>query len=433
MRLRFAVLVSVLTAMVAVAAPGVVSAAPHHNHGLTINATPNPITAGDPVLIYGQLNTSHPGSQWVYLYHRVNPAPTFTLIGRTKTDSVGFYKFTREEGIVLTNRNWFVRAPFLPGNIHSRTVHERVMAALTLSASSPTGVTNHPVVFTGHITPAVVHVGERVYLQSQEGTSGDDWRTIRSGVINGGSNYSIPYRFAVPGEKDLRVVFRGDNRNIAGHSDSVAVTIQQAQNPTFTINTSAPIINDGQSATISGVLHPPAGMGTIPATGINVTLWGRQDGQKFAPLQHTNTKTDGSYTFSVSPQHNTEYFVQTTFKPFKHTARLFEGVRDVVTIAASSTTSMVGGKVTFTGTVTPDKARHVIELQRLGKDGDYHTVAVGRVNSSSAYRFVWKFGSQGTHTFRTLVPGGPENVSGHSPAVTVIVSLPSILSLPPAS
>jgi hypothetical protein len=439
MRLRFAVLASVLTAFVAVATPGLASAAPRHNHGLTINATPNPIITGDPVLIYGQLNGPHHANKVIVLWHRINPNPFFTVIGITRTNHFGFYEFTREEGIVLTNRSWFVTAPTLSDNIHSRTIHERVAAAVSLAASSPTSDTNTPVTFTGHVDPAGFHVGERVVLQSQEGATGDDWRSLKAGVIDANSNYSITYRFRVPGVHDVRVAFPRDVRNIAADSDTITETIEQAQNPTFTIKSSAPLIDVGSQATINGVLYmpPPSATSTlVPDPNVSVSLWAHEDGQPFQPTgQAVNTGTDGSYSFTVMPTHNTVYQVRTTFAPppIRHTAVLFEGVRDVVTITPSSTTSEVGQSVTFTGTVNPDKAGHVIELQRLGKDGDFHTVDIGVVDASSAYKFVWTFGAPGMHTFRTLVPGGPENVSGHSPAATITVGLPPVSSLPPAT
>ncbi len=47
MRLRFAMLCTALGAFALLAVPGLAGAAPSHNHGLTINATPNPIQAGD--------------------------------------------------------------------------------------------------------------------------------------------------------------------------------------------------------------------------------------------------------------------------------------------------------------------------------------------------------------------------------------------------
>ena len=119
----------------AVVAPDIASAAPQHNHGLTINATPNPIIAGEGVLIYGQLRGGNVAGQTIMLYHRVNPSTWFTLIGKTTTNTLGFYEFTRVEGIVYTNRSWFVRGP---DGAHSRTIHERVAAEVSLTANMTT-------------------------------------------------------------------------------------------------------------------------------------------------------------------------------------------------------------------------------------------------------------------------------------------------------
>ena len=145
----------------------------------------------------------------------------------------------------------------------------------------------------------------------------------------------------------MRVVFRTDLRNIRGESDPVTVTIQQAQVADFTINTSDPIIDFGQSATISGTLFMPGT--TTPEPSTAVTLFGRTAGQShFIALGATTTDANGNYSFTVSPPHNTIYVVRTTLPPHRHTAPLFEGVRDVVTLASSSPGSTVGGHVTFT-------------------------------------------------------------------------------------
>lgn len=434
MRPRSAVLASVVAVLGLAAVPALAAAAPHphHNHGLTIAATPNPIVSGDGVLIYGQLNTASPGGQTIVLYHRINPQPYFTVIGTTKTLSNGFYEFTRAEGVVLTNRNWFVRAPGLPGNIHSRTIHERVAAEVSLnSPTAPTAgfLTKQQVVFTGAVAPN--HAGNRVLLQEQGGLTGDAWKTLKVGRLDGSSQFSIPYRFRVAGDHTIRVLFSGDARNIAASSDTITVTVQQKENPDFTINTSAPIIADGASATISGALAMPAA--TTPDPGVMVTLWGHTYGAPYAPIANTTTGTDGSYKFSVTPQHNEEYQVRTSFAPVRTSAQLFEGVQDVVTITSSAMTSTVGSSVTFTGSVTPDKAGHVIDLERLGADGHYHIVAVGFVNASSAYQFNWTFGTPGTKTFRVHIPGGPDNVGADSSTAVITVSLPPVTSLPPAS
>jgi hypothetical protein len=433
MRSRFAVPASLLAALAAAAIPASAAAAPQRNHRLTINATPNPITTGDAVLIYGQLNQAKPGHKLIILYHRVNPASTFSVVQTTLTDATGFYEFTRAEGVVTTNRSWFVRSPG-PGNAHSRTVHERVAGALTLAANSVTGDTNHPLTFTGSILPATVHAGERVFLQQLSGDTGDDWSTIGNGVIEASSTYSITHKFFQPGVRDLRVVFRGDVRNTKASSDPLTVTIQQTQNSTFTINTSDPTIVVGSPVTISGVLYAP-GSTTVPMPATSVTLRGHLHGAAYAPITSTITGADGSYSFTQMPSHNEVYQVRTTFTPPKRrlTAQVFEGVKDMVTISASSTSSTVGGTVTFTGTVTPDKAGHVIYLERKGADGDFHVVKTGRVNGSSAYTFKWTFGSPGTKTFRVFIPGGNANVGAASTPVDITVSLPPVTSLPPAS
>jgi hypothetical protein len=438
MRLRSAVLALLSSALVSIAVPaGALAHGPRHNHGVTIAATPNPILSGEAVLIYGQLNGSNHSGQTINLYHRVNPAHSFTLIGTTQTLANGFYEFTRAEGVVTTNRSWFVTAPNLSGNIHSRTVSERVAALVSLMASPPPTAngyeTNHSIAFTGHVAPN--HAGERVLLQVQNSaTGGADWRTLKAGSLDPGSNYDIPYRFSVPGAYNLRAVFAGDVRNIEGVSDTTSVVVQQTEVPDFTINTTAPIINYGGQAEITGALYLPGT--TTPDPGVSVTLWGHTDGQKWHTVGNPDTTlNNGSYGFFVSPSNNTVYQVRTTFTPpaRRRTATLFEGVRDVVTIVASSMTSVVGGSVTFQGTVSPDKAGHDIYLERLGADGDFHVVAIGVVRPDSTYSFKWTFGTPGAKEFRVRIPGGPENVGGVSPTVTVQVALPPVTSLPPAS
>ena len=231
MRLRVAVLASLVAALVAIVGPDAASAAPRHNHGLTINATPNPVIAGDAVLIYGQLNGPGSAGQLIRLYHRLDPDGRFTLIGTTTTDAFGFYEFTREEGVVTTNRSWFVRGP---DGAHSRTLHELVAVLVSLAASSSTGDTNHPIMFFGHVFPN--HAGERVYLQEHVGQNGDDWTTLDHGRLDADSNYAIAYRWSRPGVHELRAVFRGDERNIGATSGNpIEVTIDQTQVADFTI------------------------------------------------------------------------------------------------------------------------------------------------------------------------------------------------------
>ena len=109
---------------------------------------------------------------------------------------------------------------------------------------------------------------------------------------------------------------------------------------------------------------------------------------------------------------------------------LFQGVQDVVQLFASSSTSTVDGHITFTGTVSPDKGGHVIYLQKLGKDGDWHNVEARFVNNASTFQFGWTFGTAGTKEFRARITGGPVNIGAASAPVTIVVSQPPLSSLP---
>jgi hypothetical protein len=318
-------------------------------------------SAGEKVVIYGRLNVPHPDRQEIDLYHRINPSQQFTLISITHAAKAGLYFFPRGEGIVESNRSWFVTAPHEPGRIHSRTIHEFVFASVNLTASAAASANGYspgqPILFSGHVDPN--HAGERVFLQSEVGNDGTDWATLTSGILGPGSN-----RFRVPGLYEVRA------------------------------------------------------------------LWGRSVGRPFHTIGlPTVTNVSGSYSFNDTPAYNTVYQVRTTFRPppTRRTALLFEGVQDVVTIQASTLNGVVGGAGQFTGAVSPDKAGHVIYLQRLGGDGDWHTIEVGVVKPNSTYLFNWTFGNPGVKYFRTRVPGGPANVGGASPPVRVTVTLPPVL------
>ena len=429
MRTRFAVLAVILGALTAaVVGPGVAGAAPHHNRGLTINATPNPIIAGSGVLIYGQLDGTDNANQTIYLYHRVNPRQRFSLIQVGRTNSVGFYEFTRAENVVMTNRSWFVRGP---GGTHSRTIHERVAANVTLAPNASTATTGQQVLFTGSVSPN--HPYQRVKLQVQNALAGNGWETIATAFTGAGSMFTIPHHFARPGDYTLRAVFPGDVRNITGASDAVTVTVQQKQNPTFTINSTPSIIQNGQSVNITGVLYQPNST-TAPEQATEVTLYGHQDNQAFQALQTVATGTDGSYSFTQMPIHNEVYRVETTLKPHRFTALLYEGVQDMLTISSSSNSTTVGGTVTLSGSVTPDHTGHVIYLQQQDAAGNWHNVESGVVGNGSMYSFKYTPGKQGTANLRARIYGGPENIGNASPTDAITVSgVAPVASLPPAS
>jgi hypothetical protein len=389
-------------------APGASAAVhqrPAQSGALTITAAPNPNTAGDPVVIFGNA----PAGARVVLWHRVNPAPRFTPVSRTTASATGHYEFTRADGVVTTNRNWFI----VVNGRRSRIVHEKVFALVTLRGPADTNVvTGVPTTFAGTVSPN--HAGQRVLLQRQSSaTVGDDWRTIHRGRIAADGSYSIVHRFRVPGDANVRVLFPGDRRNLKSPSNVLSLQIEQRQNPKLTIVASANPIDEGQSVTLTGVV---AGV-TAPTT---VTLLARTARAGFAPVAVTTTDASGNYSFTQTPVLNSFYRTQALGL---HSAVLFEGVKDVVTAAVDQTTVEAGQTLTFTGSVSPDKTGHVIFLQRQNASGDdWHNVEMARVGPGSTFTIQRRVTVPGTKVFRVLIPGGPENQRGASAPITVTVT-----------
>ncbi len=429
MRRRTRARATLLCALTAAAVvPATAGAAPIHNDGLTIATNQNPIVAGSEVLIYGQLHGSDVAGQTVYLYHKIAPATRYTIISKTTTDASGYYEFTRADGVVVTNRNWYVTGPNLA---HSRTVHEHVASTLTLNASTGATTTRQKVLFSGTVYPA--HPNQTVDIQSQDSTTGSGWRTVATGRTNAASSYDIAHAFRDGGDYTLRAVLPGDARNTKGASDSSTLEVQQTENPSFTITSSAPAITVGSSATVSGTLYQ-GGSTTTPQASVPVELYARSVNGAFKAVAAATTGSDGSYTFSVTPANNTVYKVETTAKPIARTASLFEAVADTVSLTPSTTSTTAGTAVSFSGGVTPDHTGHLIYLQIQTARGGWQNVAEQSLSTGSRYSFNYRFGQPSTYTVRVRIFGGPENVgAGSAPVTVTIAGDAAAASLPAAS
>jgi hypothetical protein len=409
-RSRFAL--GVLAALCSLAAVLPVGAQARTHH-VSIIAVPNPIDAGDPMVIVGHVSGPANANRRVNLFHRLPNQFRFSFVQSVQTDSHGNYLIPRGPGVVDTNRTWFVRSL----GAESRRVHEGVHALVTLNASTTQAKSNQPVVFAGHVTPN--HRGDRVFLQRQVGDSGDNWQTIDSGRVGPASNYAIVHRFRVPtGDAlTLRVAIRRDRRNLAGASKSVDVDVEQNQNPKFTLNASQDPIPVGQSVTLSGTLAAPDNASQM------VVLWAHEHNQGYHPVAMATTDASGNYAFPAqSPLHTTVYQARSA-NGNRRSAQVFEAVRDVIgTVSIDPSNPTVGQVVSVKGTVAPPKVGHFIELEKLGRDGDYHTIQVVRVNGSSQFEFLLRFSVPGTKRLRVHIDGGPFNWGANSDPVNVSVS-----------
>jgi hypothetical protein len=492
-----AVAVGVLVALgtaAAVAAPQHARHYPLPFRGITIHAQPNPITAGDPVTIYGRLFGRRRGGRLVVLFHRAADVPGgFVAVQTTRTDSTGAYEFQRADGAVLTNREWLVDA----AGVRSRVVNERVAALLTLNVTGPGGVPEpngsvletgpgYTYTFAGTVTPG--KTGATVVLQRNAGVKGNGWATIGRGTLDAAGNYSIAHIFVIPssqnGDATVRVLLRNDVRNIASPSDSLSYEIEQAQNPNLTINAQSNPIVESASDTVYGV--DAAGSGQL------LTLYARDYRHAFGGIATTRTGAGGTYSFPVTPIYNTAYRVVASTTPAGGTgtssrrgalahvatgssggtgptgssgstgttgttgttgstgstgttglvapngknrsAVLFIGVQAALTAQASSTKINQGQSVTFSGTVTPDKTGHAIYLERLNAAGNaWHLLAVGTVGANSTYSITQSFFVVGSETVRVKLPGGPDNQGAVSTPFTITIDPIPVSSLVPST
>ncbi len=427
---------------------------PNGRCAIGMQVAPRQIVAGDPVVIFGRLRCANPAkvaNQEVTLFHHLTVSPGFIAVQHTTTDSDGFYEFSRADGVVETNRSWYVRSH----GSRSATKAIRVAAQVTLSGPTEgqllTGVPNH-VTFTGTVSPA--DVGARVILQRQNATTGNEWRHIDSGIVEASGNFTILHTFVVPGDANIRVLVRSQGRNVPSESNVLVYAISQAQNPELTIQASTDPIAFGEAVTISGKF--PSGANQ-PVTLMAHTA--RQPG--FVPVAQTTVNSSGEYSFPAqSPVNSTFYRVHSsnpTCTGAPHpphnvalqckgdglsSAVLYEGVKDVLTAQVSSTTVQASQNITFSGAVAPDHTGHVIYLERQNAHlPGFHAIQVSFVGAGSTYSITHRLYDTGTKVLRVYIPGGPENQGAASqpftiqvtpaPASTLMLEAPENSTTPP--
>jgi hypothetical protein len=450
---KFTPAVAAVISLLALLLPASASARKHSSRNghcsIGITVAPRQIVAGEPVVIFGQLTCANPANaagKEVVLYHHLLGVGGFSVVQTVTTDGTGFYSFAPADGVVETNRSYYVRST----GARSATKRLRVSAQVTLSGPPEgqllTGFPNR-VTFTGTVSPA--DAGARVILQRQDATTGGDWRRIDSGMVEANGAFTIVHTFIVPGDANIRVLVRSQRRNVPSLSNVLAYSISQAQNPALTIQASADPIAFGETVAISGKL----------ALGPNepVTLLARTRRQHgFAAVAQVMTDASGAYTFPPQSPINSTFYRVSNVTPCvvaplhsghrgRHvglgckgkgshisSAVLYEGVKDVLTAQASSPTVQAGQTVTFSGTVSPDHTNHVIYLERQNPHGSgFHVVQVSFVGAGSAYSITHRFYDPGVKVLRVFIPGGPENQGAASPPFTITVTPAPASSLTP--
>lgn len=368
-----------------------------HNCKVSINVTPRPLTAGDPVVIFGQLTCADAASaagQAVTLFQH-SSGHGYSQAQSTTSEGGGFYEFAPIDG-VSTESAWFVRA----GGARGPAVQVPVAADVTLSgpAEGSQLLTGSATTFTGTVNPA--DAGYSVVLERQDSAAGNAWHPLgAAGQVNSAGGFTIAHTFLHPGPATLRAVVTNRGR-LNPHSSPSASNVldyevSQPQSTALTIQASSDPIAAGQSVTISG---------TGPAHR-QVTL---KAGPTLATIAKATTDAGGKYAFAPqSPSANTLYRVRAGNLA---SAKLYVGVTDILTAKVSQVTIPAGQPLTFSGSVTPEHAGDAIYLERQNASGTgFHVVELATVGSGSSYAIVHTVYDAGKSIYRVAIPGGPQN------------------------
>jgi hypothetical protein len=410
----------------ALLAPSAALAHRHRFHGfcrIDMQVAPHHITAGEPIVIFGRLHCPGGGEsgQTVQLFQHLTSQPGFTYVESATTGTGGYYELSQPAGAVETNRAYFV----LSGNARSRTERVHVGAQVTLSGPTEgsqllTGKPNE-VTFTGTVKPA--DAGAEVVLQRQDAENGQSWHRIGATTLSTEGTYTLPHVFIVPGDANIRVLVRSEDRNVPSTSNVIAYEISQAQNSALTLEASANPIVIGQSVTLIGKLA-----GASAGTPVQLLAHTRHGGH-FTAITQASTNAAGEYTMPAqTPLNSTFYEVKGGGQT---SAVLFEGVRDVITAQPSASSVPQGQPLSVTGTVTPDQAGHVVYLQAQSRSGQFHTIEIGYLGATSTYLLEHRFYFVGPRVLRVYIPGGPENEGAASPTFTIGVTPAPLPSLTP--
>lgn len=168
------------------------------------------------MVISGALATPTAGTT-VVLWRKLASQTSFHQFSQTTTDSSGKYTFTVRQGTVMADQQYYATA----NGSQSATVVQQVYALVNATASARSTVVGHAIVLRGHVSPG--HAGETVLIEVRRGAA---WHVIGRARLGRRSNYSLSHSFAQSGRVQLRVVLRGDSRNLQSVSPTLTVSVK---------------------------------------------------------------------------------------------------------------------------------------------------------------------------------------------------------------
>jgi hypothetical protein len=386
---------------------------------LTLASAERKVTNGEAPQLFGRLRCrlGSEAGQSVTLYGRPIGG-TATALASASTETGGYYTVIPPAPSTETLYYAVAAGAVSPPRLVD-VAPEVTLRGPPEGTTLLTGVRNR-VLFSGTVIPA--DVGAEVVLQREQSVGPENWHAIQRARVEAGGFYAFVHVFRIPGDANIRVIVRPHRRfPVFGASSPISYVVSQAQNPLLTLS---PMLAGGagdpilfsQSITLEGVLA--GGSGKL------VTLFARNVGGSFSMRGTTTADADGHFSFFQTPEENTAYRVSGAGRS---SAVVFEGVKYVLTATASASSAHAGQAVTFSGTVTPYRAGHVVYLERQNASGDgYHVVDVATLTpgpgATGAYSIPHVVFGAGKQVFRVKVPGDPANEGAASMPFAVEVT-----------
>jgi phospholipase C len=190
-------------------------AADASNPPVTIQASPNPSIAGQPIMLSGTVRGAK-GGVTVTLWGRQVNQRQFHSSLKTKTGPHGGFKFAMRPGAIKTNRFWFATAR----GGRSGTVSEGVQAAITVVPSDNIPAPGETVAFTGHVAPS--HAGHRFQLQLN---AGNGWQVLAHPWLDRNSNYYTTRAINTQGNIRVRAFVPKTKQNANSYSPVLPMSV----------------------------------------------------------------------------------------------------------------------------------------------------------------------------------------------------------------
>ncbi len=191
--------------------------------GITIYASPNPLTAGGPVRVFGALTDVRRGVKRcgvaIVLWRRFPTQRRFSAVERTRTLAGGRFSFVLPANSVASNRDWMVTAR----GLRSRVVAEQVRPLVTLASTATFAVAGDAETLSGKLAPG--QGGQRVTLQRRVGPR---WSTDALPRLGRDGTFALSHTFTTGRTEQWRAMVPTTIHNLGSVSPVLKIRIAPA-------------------------------------------------------------------------------------------------------------------------------------------------------------------------------------------------------------